>query len=225
MDWATAIGAIRFGADRDENISIGGGEPTLHPRFFNILERCLDEFDYVWMATNGSKTNSMYRLSNILEGCDYESFECTCGLEDCECDYPVIYQEGKLGVALSQDEFHSPIDQRIVSLWHRKANQHKHSGYEIRDATRGGYYDNIAAQGRAKKNGYTGKHCVCPGIVIKPDGKLRLCGCTKSPVIGDIWSGITEYWENVINYDEDGYRNDECFLSVTKNFKLEGDIS
>ena len=208
-----------------------GGGPTLHPKFFDILGEYLNNFDYVWLATNGSQTESMYRLSNIIEGRDYESFsredycdcECVCKTEEekdncccfdnCYCEPEgLIYQENKLSVALSQDCFHDPIDQRIVDLWTRKAFKHRHNHYEIRNVTNS--TSGIVNQGRAQKTGNgISNHCVCSDIMIKPDGKIRLCGCTKSPIIGDIYKGIDEKWENII-YNNEGYRNTNCYKDI-----------
>ena len=218
MDYSTVVDAIRFASNYDDSISIGGGEPTIHPRFFDILDFALRGFNFVWMATNGSQTKAMYRLANIIDGCDYESFDCNCSEENleeygCECDHPYIQQEGKLSVALSQDSFHDPIDERIVKLWSNRARKHEHSHFEIRNVAAS--WRSIAGQGRAKKNGYTDEHCVCDSIIIKPDGKLRLCGCTRSPVIGDIWSGIEDKWQKVIE-DNKGYQGTNCYKSITK---------
>jgi organic radical activating enzyme len=217
-DWSTIIDAIAFARKRgDESITIGGGEPTLHPRFFDILRVCLEDFDYVWMATNGSKTKTMMRLANIINGCDYESFEtedyCSCDPEDrddCCCEPEgLIYQENKLTVALSQDYFHDEINRKVVDLWTRRANQHRHSGFEIRNVTNG--RDGVSAQGRAKRTGSGwSEHCACPDIILKPDGKIKLCGCTSAPVIGDVWYGITDEWQKKINKSEK-YQDERCY--------------
>jgi MoaA/NifB/PqqE/SkfB family radical SAM enzyme len=213
-DYSRIIDSLAFAREYgNDSITIGGGEPTLHPRFFNILKHALNDFDYVWMATNGSKTKTMRRLAGIIDGNDWENVECTCSEEDreqgyCDCydSDDIISQENKLTVALSQDCFHDPIDAAISKLWHgRSAKNH---GYEIRNVTHS--HDGIAGQGRAKRNGYSGDHCVCSNIIIKPDGKLKLCGCTKAPVIGDVNRGIMPEWQDYI--DNDGsYRETNCW--------------
>ena len=208
-DYNTILAAIMFAREHgEETISIGGGEPTLHPRFFDILKMCLQDFDYVWMATNGSQTEIMHRLSNIIDGEDYP--ECNCTEEDlelydgCECYYnddKAIYQEGKLSVALSTDCFHDPINEVIREMWERRGNTHKHSHFELRDVTNS--HAGVVAQGRAKKTGagWNEDDCVCSDIIIKPTGKLRLCGCDTAPGIGNVWQGVDSEWEKVL-YDE-----------------------
>lgn len=199
MDFQTALHAIGFATDYGtDTISIGGGEPTLHPRFFDILKECLREFDYVWMATNGSKTKIMYRLASIIENRDYENFEYG------------IFQEDKLSVALSQDCFHDPIDERIVSLW-EKRSQSRNGHYEIRNVTHS--MSGVAAQGRAKRTGSGwGEHCVCTDHVIRPDGSVKMCGCTGAPIIGDIWNGIDDKWDPVLQSEK--YLNSNCYRDV-----------
>lgn len=229
MEWNTFIDAVSFMRNWSESISIGGGEPTLHPRFFDILKTCLDNFDYVWMATNGSQTETMQRLAAIIDGEDSTYLldngdYCDCTeeeIEDGECycyekaDDDVIYQEDKLSVALSQDCFHDPIDKRIVQLWTRRANVHRHSHFEIRDV--GQSNSGIIAQGRAKKTGagWNEDDCVCSDVIIRPNGKLKLCGCTNAPIIGDVWSGIIEKWEEILN--DDGFRDANCYNYWKRN--------
>lgn len=228
MDYHTAIDAIAFARNYTETISIGGGEPTLHPRFFDILRFCLQDFDYVWMATNGSQTKAMWRLHNIIENCDYESFEredyCTCGEEDCYCEPEgLIAQDGKLYVALSLDHFHDrdKVDERIEQLWERmSARQNSH--YEIRDVTRS--RNGVADQGRAKRTGAGwGDHCVCSDHIVRPDGKIKMCGCTGAPVIGNIWSGIEDKWRLYMDEEHDSpemnFNYTNCYIATQKRRK------
>jgi MoaA/NifB/PqqE/SkfB family radical SAM enzyme len=225
MEWETFINAIQFIRDRDdETISIGGGEPTLHPRFFDILKICLDDFNYVWMATNGSKTKVMRRLSNIIEGCDYESFEredyCTCGEdpENCEC-WPdkAIYQDGKLTVALSLDYFHSPINDKIVELWKNRSkcsSFNNRNNYQIRDVTIS--HGGVVKSGRAIRSGVwqDESNCICPNIHISPNGDVKLCGCRNSPILGNVNTSVDD---ESLEFFRD---NDiDCIKSMTKKLR------
>lgn len=211
MTWNTFIDAVSFIRNcNNEIITIGGGEPTLHPRFFDILKICLEDFEYVWMATNGSQTKTMFRLANIIKGEDYPDCDCE-DVDYCDCEGG-IYQENKLTVALSQDYFHDDINPGIVSMWNKYANQHRRSNFEIRDVTKN--YEGVRAQGRAKKNnvGWS-EDCICSDFIIKPDGKVKLCGCEKSPIIGNVWDGISKSWENKMNKSEKYYET-RCYKEL-----------
>jgi hypothetical protein len=221
MDYHLAIDSIAFARDHTDNVTIGGGEPTMHPRFFDILGHSLRDFDSVWMATNGSNTNAMYRLSNIIDQCDYESFkredycscECNCDededdcecLDDCYCEPSgLIYQEDKLSVALSTDGYHDPIDDKIRDLWERQSNRHSHSHFELRDVSH-----SISATGRAKVTGVGwSDHCVCSGHIIKPNGEVRACGCPRSPVIGHVLYGMNHLYDEL--QQQDWYIDSQC---------------
>lgn len=225
-----------------ESISIGGGEPTLHPHFFPILSYCLDNFKYVWLATNGSQTEVMHRLYNILMGCDYESFGrddyctydededyCTCDEDEdyCTC-WPHrecrprldIYQEDKLTVALSTDPYHAvtEIDDLTWDRWHKNQRQ---PGFEIRDVTKGHHSvipQGVIPQGRAKENAHwlhinDEPTCVCNSIIAKIDGTLRLCGCDDSPVIGNTLTGIEDHWQEKMDRSE-GYQDALCHKNL-----------
>lgn len=195
----------------EECIAIGGGEPTLHPRFFDILRYCLTQFPYVWMATNGSRTARMRRLHDILLEQDFDN-------ED-DCISPDLL-ESELTVALSQDPWHDPIDRWVVDEWRRQVNRNKYN-FEVRDVSR-----SVIAVGRAKRTGagWVEDDCVCSDIIIKPNGDLRLCGCPNAPVIGTVFSGVEKKWDSVI-YDDDGFSDSRCTRGISKNLKKRLGIS
>lgn len=226
MDLDTFEIAINYIKDYADIITIGGGEPTLHPDFFRILKTCLENFDHVWLATNGSQTRKMLRLASILDDDDISylsenhlPFQKDDETED-EYDERIdglvysnaIMNEGKLGVALSQDYYHDPIDQRVIDLWTRKAKQNTYgnsNGFEIRNVTQS--HSGVSATGRAKRNGIgQSNRCICSDLIIKPDGNIKACGCTKSPIIGDIFNGIKDEYQEIIDSDE--FRETNCYF-------------
>ena len=228
-DYDVILEGLAFTRDTigNEFITIGGGEPTLHPRFFDILKHTLENFESIWMATNGSRTEIMDRLVNIIDGEDYP--ECDCielyGEEEyeeygCRChekyDDDSIYQEDKLTIALSLDPWHDAIDESIKTLWLKRSNSN-YSHFEINDVSVRG----AAAQGRAKRtqNGYL-DHCVCADIMMLPNGKLKMCGCTASPIIGDIRNGIGDYWEEILQ--SNAYRDENCYRKINKELTRKG---
>lgn len=194
--------AIRFAEKWDsEVISIGGGEPTLHPDFFEILQRCMWGFSYVWMATNGSRTKTMRRLVNILNGEDYYNGE----------ENAIIPEKDQFSVELSTDYYHDPISDEIRDYWERMTKA-KRPGFGLRDVTQG---HGPVEQGRAKRTSSAMRDgCCCPELTIRPDGKIKVCGCTNSPIIGDIWNGIEREKFEAIEEDED-YQNTRCYFGKT----------
>ena len=80
-----------------ENIVIGGGEPTTHPKFWEIFGLSLSNpnVEYVWMATNGKIGNIAIALAGLSIGSE------------------------KFGVALSQDCYHEPINPKTVEFFQR----------------------------------------------------------------------------------------------------------
>lgn len=195
--FSTIMDAIRFASRYDEHISLGGGEPTLHPRFWEILTKCIDTFDYVWFATNGTNKKNMLRLASLINNGYWMDAELETE-EEQDKTYIALTSQDQLGVALSTDWAHdsSMVDARVRSIWESNARQHRRTGFELRDVMAS--YSGAAAAGRAKLTGAgVGTHCVCPDRIIKPDGTIRACGCTRSPVIGDIWEGYNEVEEKL----------------------------
>lgn len=138
----------------DEHIAIGGGEPTLHPQFWQILGESIAAAEYVWMATNGSITPIAMALAGLAK-------------------------KGVLGVALSLDEFHDPIDPKVVEAFQRpKGKSILDDNREIRNVS--GF---LVKSGRCK-DGRVG--CICSEMVVKPNGDVRGCGCKKAPCYGNV---------------------------------------
>lgn len=203
MDMDVVRQAINFASDYGECIDIGGGEPTIHPQFFDILKLCVDTFDWTWMATNGKKTSAMWRLDDILMGEDYPD-----DMEDDEGWDKTISAEGKLGVALSQDPYHEPIDPSVVDLWRRR-------GREIRNTSLS--QEGVIASGRAKRTMVwtTEKGCTCNDWFIRPDGTIKACACPGSPVIGNVYSGVEDIWRDRMSFSE-RYEDTRCGTHIKR---------
>ena len=91
--------------DMSSHVTIGGGEPTIHPKFKDFLFTCLGHnyVDYIWMITNGSMTETSIALARLS---NEDRFQC----------------------ALSQDCFHDEICCTVVDEFNR-------NNLEIRDNT------------------------------------------------------------------------------------------
>jgi hypothetical protein len=165
MSIETFRNALNIG---DEIITIGGGEPTLHPLFWQMLMEAVAKSDNVWMATNGSNTEITIALAGLAK-------------------------KGVLGVALSLDKFHDPIDPKVIEAFQdiKKPDYFNETNdqREIRNVS-----GNLIKSGRCK-DGKEG--CVCEDIFISPDGSCKGCGCRKSLKFGNVNSKITipDWWQ------------------------------
>jgi len=163
--WRAARSLVGYYSD--ESISLGGGEPTLHPQFWQILGESIASFEYVWLATNGSVTPIALALAGMA-------------------------RKGVISVALSLDSYHDAIDDRVVQAF----KSYRNTSYvgdnndcrEIRNVD--GKEINAGRCDFGKDDG-----CVCPGVLIEPDGTIRACGCADAPKFGTVFKpAIPEDW-------------------------------
>lgn len=152
-----------------EHVTLGGGEPTLHPDFKEILFDAISKFDSVWMATNGSQTEISLALAKLAK-------------------------KGIMGVALSQDVYHDRIDPKVVEAFTENkrlycTDSDNNDSREIRDVT-----GKEIKAGRCKE-GEDG--CICSEIQIRPDGKIYGCGCKDAPCLGTVFNPqIPDFWQS-----------------------------
>jgi len=153
--------AIQFASDLGGgNLCIGGGEPTLHKDFWEILGYSIGKIEEnVWLATNGSQTETAIALANLAK-------------------------KGAISCALSQDEWHDPIDSRVIHAFTNGKTAYASYGSNDHDAREIRTIKNPFKAGRCK-DGKEG--CVCEGLLIEPDGKIRGCGCHDAPVYGTVF--------------------------------------
>jgi MoaA/NifB/PqqE/SkfB family radical SAM enzyme len=80
----------------DECVTIGGGEPTLHPHFEELLLYAMAKCESVGVITNGGITKRAIMLAEL--GYKFKD---------------------RLWVALSQDEYHDAIDYSVIDIFQR----------------------------------------------------------------------------------------------------------
>jgi hypothetical protein len=97
-------------------------------------------------------------------------------------------------VTLSQDRWHEPISQRVVQTFKAK-------NLEIRSVTE------PIAEGRAKEWGTEGD-CICSETFITPSGDIKWCGCSDSPIVGNVFDGIKPEYKEL--FDSEEYRDSGC---------------
>ena len=193
MTEATLYKALEFAANRGEELlSIGGGEPTVHPRFWPFLGIIFSfDFENVWMATNGKRTMDALALANLANDRNFQ-------------------------VELSQDRYHEPVDDRVVRAFSTTIPS---KGVGVRNTSQ---YGGLINAGRAKANQLgTRDECICPGLMIKPNGDIKPCGCVRAPVLGNVnTGGIMPEFMDLLSSDE--FMNTECWTRYRKEVKGHG---
>ena len=162
-----------------EIITIGGGEPTLHPKFWNIIGESLAEFD-VWLATNGSITKTALTLAKMAH-------------------------KGILGCDLSLDDYHDPIDPQVIDAFKRNPSTQNYNHYR-EDTTNDarGVRNVNGREINAGRCDFGQEGCICDDFIIKPNGDFKACGCIDSPIFGNVNTtvNIPDDWEWDMCYKE-----------------------
>lgn len=161
---------------KNRRILIGGGEPTIHPEFWKILGYAMS-YTHTWLATNGKKTDDALALCRLAK-------------------------KGKLGATLSLDNWHEPIDEKVIQAFKKNMTKSIEREYcnsllskkkkdqrEVRTINKPFY------GGRWKDTEYV--ICCCKRVIVKPDGLMKLCACEDSPVVGTVEEGIYEKFKYV----------------------------
>lgn len=188
MSIYTVKKALELIEDRDDMICIGGGEPTIHPQFWEILGLCLSVSPMdcgPFIVTNGKEKETAITLAKLA------------------------WRE-VIGADLSLDPFHEPIDPEVVHAFSRES-PYRHFGRSRHDFN--GPMDkfrdvsiNIANAGRARDDGMgTDNHCVCDDLFVAPNGDIFSCGCQVER-FGTVWEpDIPEAY-----YERDSFCPNEC---------------
>ena len=95
----------------DDIITLGGGEPTIHPDFWNFLVESIATVDETFIITNGSMTETSIILAKLI-------------------DKEVI------GGQLSLDPYHDVIDERVERAFYNLGKSEYNGAYiGIRDTS------------------------------------------------------------------------------------------
>jgi sulfatase maturation enzyme AslB (radical SAM superfamily) len=130
-------------------IVLSGGEPTIHPKFWDFVKIALDTIGMpvdVGVSTNGKRTEDALRLAKMAE-------------------------EKQIAAGLSLDSFHEKISPKVVDAFRRRPKGYKivHTKDNIAPVGR------ALKNGLGKEN----KHvpCACAGLVIDTQGLIYACDC------------------------------------------------
>jgi len=178
MDSWTFQHALDFCTEYGSSLTLGGGEPTLHPKFITYLAKAIDHCQsdgngiVPWFAYHGSNTEKTLELIRNSDYCEEEFFE-----KLCEEYWIEWIEESLFTMAVSQDQYHDPIDSVVFDA----AKIHN---VEIRNTS-----ENIVKTGHA--NHGSEDRCCCDVLQIKPDGDIFMCGCDGAPRIGNVVTGLS----------------------------------
>jgi pyruvate-formate lyase-activating enzyme len=70
MDKATYLAALKIAKEQEAHIALGGGEPTLHPEFWEYVGLALryNTSDLrVFLVTNGANTEDALALAKLAQ--------------------------------------------------------------------------------------------------------------------------------------------------------------
>ena len=155
--------ALRLAKKMDSVVTLGGGEPTLHPMFPQFVQRAIWELadvaydngiPAVHMVTNGTNTEVSMTLSRLA-------------------------QSGIISCALSLDHYHDRdmVDERVQRAFDRPkrdrySNQDDHDYRSIN-----GPQHQLVQAGRAGQG-----ECACGDIFVAPTGNVFPCGCKRGKI-------------------------------------------
>jgi sulfatase maturation enzyme AslB (radical SAM superfamily) len=163
--------AIQLACDHESSITIGGGEPTLHPLFQEFLSYAVWELasqsnsqgsPAVFLVTNGSNEQAAVTLAHLAE-------------------------RGVIGCRLSQDQYHdaSMVTDRVRAAFRRPQRDHYapsnfRDEYDCRDIEKPLENFQVQRMGRGKSwGGKSMKDGCCGGLFCTPRGNLYACECKR----------------------------------------------
>lgn len=158
--------AVKQAEDQGHLIALGGGEPTVHPRFWEMLGHALgaNADQPPWVSTNGKKTETAIRLAGLAK-------------------------KGAIYCQLSVTQFHGEIDLRVIDAFERNRPAWGQVHDDLRNVRGEIEPHSIISQGRWADEDGTNE-CGCEDVFIRPDGEAYQCGCPNSIHIGNVFDGF-----------------------------------
>lgn len=161
MGLGTFRKALKVAGHHGEYVTLGGGEPTVHPRFEQFLFEAIGApgVDGVWVITNGKhkrRALMLAKLNGVLNG---------------------------FGAELSTDHYHEPVDTEVFDAFRGRHRDVIRGGREPLAVGRG--QDEVGMTFEEAD-----PDCPCVDWSVMPDGTILQCGCPNAPVVGNVNDGI-----------------------------------
>jgi hypothetical protein len=193
--------AIQLASDNESSITIGGGEPTLHPLFQEFLMHA------VWELASQSNSNGNPAVFLVTNGSN----------ERIACTLAHLAERGVIGCRLSQDQYHdhSLVTDRVRAAFRRpKRDHYQHSfrdEYDCRDIEQPLENFQIQRMGRGKSwGGKSMKDGCCGGVFCTPRGNLYACECkrVKLGTVNDPQGLVSEHFYGGYCSQSEGYKTE-----------------
>jgi MoaA/NifB/PqqE/SkfB family radical SAM enzyme len=174
--------AVGLAENYQQHLTIGGGEPTMHPLLREFVGYATWEMagltaesgiPAVHMVTNGSNTEMALTIASLAKS-------------------------GVITAAVSRDQYHDPIDDRVYRAFEKAPStpysQRKENDHDHRSVNKGNGI--IIPVGRAKSWGnHAFVKCACDALFVNPKGNIYSCGC-RTKLIGNIHDNPTIGYED-----------------------------
>lgn len=163
-----------------DEVILGGGEPMLHPQFRKMVRYLILKGISIFVITNGSYASNLKwllketnKIQDYREQLDNYTFNIDVRMSD------------------PYDGLHNPklVDKKMYELFKSTFRIWLDDTYAIVAEGRAAKKRNKDWIHNNTKHIVISKHrqeCFCEGTIILPNGDIKLCGCKKSPIVGNI---------------------------------------
>lgn len=169
MSRETLMAALDLAEQYGHMLTVGGGEPTVHPQFFEFLGLAMaynpEPSWRVLVVTNGKRKDMAMRLAAMA-------------------------REGLVRADLSLDDYHDLISPQVIQAF-TPARSNASNGYSstsFQDFRGIRSVERIVPVGRAVKENVATENegCCCESLLVDPEGRIFACGC-KSIQLGTVF--------------------------------------
>lgn len=176
MTMAVFKATIEGGQGNNKVACIAGGEPTLHPEFWDMIDVALKaNYQGVWVSTNGKRSGDAIRLAKMAK-------------------------DGVLSCQLSRTQYHSDIENEVTDAFegceedfidsHSRQWNKGSAGQGLDLRMVSGYIPPSKLIGLGRATGIPGARKYCKmdnNYVVDVHGMIRRCFCPNSETFGHVF--------------------------------------